>query len=532
MAVALFLTALPMRAEAATTVAFGLDEFNEAFGSSSPNNFSYDETIVKDGVTLSFDQGDATYKNDWNPYSGKMGIQPTSYLKLSTNEPITKVTFSGSGLFTADSGTFNDFTWTGNALSIEFYAVVNCSISQIEVELNGEGGDDPQTPEDPVNPESGEPIGAELLLPSQVTGETVPMSKCGFMWSAWLGLRYFASGAVNLIYGEDAIYFNDLIWNSQDGLAVGQYNEDHTEITIADNQYVANKSDDGNTAKLYLRPVKWEFNEDQTQIIFDTNDDGSYNFCDAICPILADGTVDTTQYFFMLWYYNTEGYSENAGYFGLNGCTSFSPVNLPEEPSTNLQYVNCNYFGVNGTYGDESSGEASFAIDGSDFYLSGIFPYGPEYFLKGKISGNTITFESGQDYIPAMGYYLRLTSSDDAELLNYEYYCEVEYNPCDIFTMTIDYEKGTITLDEGYTLIAEYTGLPLYSKYFDFWESITFSFESSSIEEVNREVQVINVEWYTLDGLKVEKPSNGLMIERKIYSDGTVKTIKHMKAHE
>lgn len=85
---------------------------------------------------------------------------------------------------------------------------------------------------------------------------------------------------------------------------------------------------------------------------------------------------------------------------------------------------------------------AKVAFVENDVYISGIFSDFPDSWIKGTLSGNTVTFESGQYLGKYSTYDIWALGSQDGNNVN------------DTFTFTYDSEAQTLTLDEGQYLIA------------------------------------------------------------------------------
>jgi hypothetical protein len=85
---------------------------------------------------------------------------------------------------------------------------------------------------------------------------------------------------------------------------------------------------------------------------------------------------------------------------------------------------------------------AKVAFVDNDVYISGIFSDFPDSWIKGTLSGNTVTFESGQYLGKYSTYDIWALGSQDGNNVN------------DTFTFTYDSEAQTLTLDEGQYLIA------------------------------------------------------------------------------
>ena len=114
---------------------------------------------------------------------------------------------------------------------------------------------------------------------------------------------------------------------------------------------------------------------------------------------------------------------------------------------------------------------AKVAFVDNDVYISGIFSDFPDSWIKGTLSGNTVTFESGQYLGKYTQYDIWALASPDGSIVN------------DTFTFTYDSEAQTLTLDEGQYLFANAKFDEIY--YLAYIESLTLYAEEPAPAQID-----------------------------------------------
>ena len=167
--------------------------------------------------------------------------------------------------------------------------------------------------------------------------------------------------------------------------------------------------------------------------------------------------------------YNTV-YTLDEGYVPPTAQTD--PIELPAGVTAEDWYAD----GTNSyPTGSSTPTAAKVAFDGNDVYVSGIFTALPDSWIKGTLDGNKVTFVTGQ----LLG---QLTSGGT----QYNVY-SVGYEGGDIlsnFTMTYDADAKTLTLDEGYNILANISVESL--GYFQCIETLVISAEAPAPAQIDQ----------------------------------------------
>ncbi len=147
------------------------------------------------------------------------------------------------------------------------------------------------------------------------------------------------------------------------------------------------------------------------------------------------------------------------------------PIELPTGVTAEDWYADgVNYYPTSSS----TPTAAKVAFDGNDVYVSGIFTYLPNAWIKGTLDGTTVKFVTGQ----LLG---QLTSGSTV----YDVYSvgfdgnEIQPN----FTMTYDADAKTLTLDEGYNILANISVESL--GYFQWIETLVISAEAPAPAQID-----------------------------------------------
>ena len=114
----------------------------------------------------------------------------------------------------------------------------------------------------------------------------------------------------------------------------------------------------------------------------------------------------------------------------------------------------------NGTY----YSTAKVAISGEDVYIGNFNQYFPDAVIKGKLEGNTVTFDSFQYIGEYSDYHIWVVGQNINDTQN---------SLSDSFTMTYDEENGILTLDEDYRILLNANDTSVY--YLSYFETLEFS---------------------------------------------------------
>lgn len=148
-------------------------------------------------------------------------------------------------------------------------------------------------------------------------------------------------------------------------------------------------------------------------------------------------------------------------------------------------------------------------FEGNDIWIRGFSKtYLPEAWAHGVIDGKTITFDQYIGECEMIGQYLFLNGYTDAEgrtNLQFKYYPE----------------------EKGMTCNTEYIINPNQVFYYavEHYEYPSLEYASSGVYEIETDCIVLT-EWYTLEGIKISEPTNGICVKRTTDTSGNVNYVK------
>ena len=226
------------------------------------------------------------------------------------------------------------------------------------------------------------------------------------------------SGTTQIVECEDGtVYFKDIISTGSYGVWVKGTKVGNT-ITVPTKQPVAYSSDYGATIS-----VRWGALSGQNVVAADnTADNFTFVVDDVAGTISLQGTSEDL-FMATLWddddswtgygVYETV-YTYDHDYVAPTTVTVTPPAGLETET----------WYASGHTY-SQSAGQVAFestikvGFDGSDVYLQGVFSRFPDAWMKGTISGSTVTFAGLQVQGDYSGYTIYATGGDNSGLIDY-----------------------------------------------------------------------------------------------------------------
>ena len=226
------------------------------------------------------------------------------------------------------------------------------------------------------------------------------------------------SGTTQIVECEDGtVYFKDIVSTGSYGVWVKGTKVGNT-ITVPTKQPVAYSSDYGATIS-----VRWGALSGQNVVAADnTADNFTFVVDDVAGTISLQGTSEDL-FMATLWddddswtgygVYETV-YTYDHDYVAPTTVTVTPPAGLETET----------WYASGHTY-SQSAGQVAFestikvGFDGSDVYLQGVFSRFPDAWMKGTISGSTVTFAGLQVQGDYSGYTIYATGGDNSGLIDY-----------------------------------------------------------------------------------------------------------------
>ena len=226
------------------------------------------------------------------------------------------------------------------------------------------------------------------------------------------------SGTTQIVECEDGtVYFKDIVSTASYGVWVKGTKVGNT-ITVPTKQPVAYSSDYGATIS-----VRWGALSGQNVVAADnTADNFTFVVDDVAGTISLQGTSEDL-FMATLWddddswtgygVYETV-YTYDHDYVAPTTVTVTPPAGLETET----------WYASGHTY-SQNSGQVAFestikvGFDGSDVYLQGVFSRFPDAWMKGTISGSTVTFAGLQVQGDYSGYTIYATGGDNSGLIDY-----------------------------------------------------------------------------------------------------------------
>ena len=226
------------------------------------------------------------------------------------------------------------------------------------------------------------------------------------------------SGTTQIVECEDGtVYFKDIVSTVSYGVWVKGTKVGNT-ITVPTKQPVAYSSDYGATIS-----VRWGALSGQNVVAADnTADNFTFVVDDVAGTISLQGTSEDL-FMATLWddddswtgygVYETV-YTYDHDYVAPTTVTVTPPAGLETET----------WYASGHTY-SQSAGQVAFestikvGFDGSDVYLQGVFSRFPDAWMKGTISGSTVTFAGLQVQGDYSGYTIYATGGDNSGLIDY-----------------------------------------------------------------------------------------------------------------
>ena len=226
------------------------------------------------------------------------------------------------------------------------------------------------------------------------------------------------SGTTQIVECEDGtVYFKDIVSTGSYGVWVKGTKVGNT-ITVPTKQPVAYSSDYGATIS-----VRWGAHSGQNVVAADnTADNFTFVVDDVAGTISLQGTSEDL-FMATLWddddswtgygVYETV-YTYDHDYVAPTTVTVTPPAGLETET----------WYASGHTY-SQNSGQVAFestikvGFDGSDVYLQGVFSRFPDAWMKGTISGSTVTFAGLQVQGDYSGYTIYATGGDNSGLIDY-----------------------------------------------------------------------------------------------------------------
>lgn len=155
-------------------------------------------------------------------------------------------------------------------------------------------------------------------------------------------------------------------------------------------------------------------------------------------------------------------------------------------------------------------------LDGEDIYIKGIWDGLPEAWVKGRVSGNTVTLDGGQ----YLGIY------QDTEFDKYAMYLTVfnSVTGAMIPQVTFDYDALTRTLSAASAPLSIGINKTGYLSVQDYYAPVLTPEEPAGISLTSND-SPSTANYYDLQGRKADKATKGLLIMKS--ADG--KTVKVLK---
>ena len=226
------------------------------------------------------------------------------------------------------------------------------------------------------------------------------------------------SGTTQIVECEDGtVYFKDIVSTGSYGVWVKGTKVGNT-ITVPTKQPVAYSSDYGATIS-----VRWGALSGQNVVAADNTADNFTFVVDEVAGTISLQGTSEALFMATLWddddswtgygVYETV-YTYDHDYVAPTTVTVTPPGGLETET----------WYASGHTY-SQSAGQVAFestikvGFDGSDVYLQGVFSRFPDAWMKGTISGSTVTFAGLQVQGDYSGYTIYATGGDNSGLIDY-----------------------------------------------------------------------------------------------------------------
>lgn len=226
------------------------------------------------------------------------------------------------------------------------------------------------------------------------------------------------SGTTQIVECEDGtVYFKDIVSTASYGVWVKGTKVGNT-ITVPTKQPVAYSSDYGATIS-----VRWGALSGQNVVAADnTADNFTFVVDDVAGTISLQGTSEDL-FMATLW----DDDDSWTGYGVYEAVYTYdhdyvAPTTVTVTPPAGLETET--WYASGHTY-SQSAGQVAFestikvGFDGSDVYLQGVFSRFPDAWMKGTISGSTVTFAGLQVQGDYSGYTIYATGGDNSGLIDY-----------------------------------------------------------------------------------------------------------------
>lgn len=226
------------------------------------------------------------------------------------------------------------------------------------------------------------------------------------------------SGTTQIVECEDGtVYFKDIISTASYGVWVKGTKVGNT-ITVPTKQPVAYSSDYGATIS-----VRWGALSGQNVVAADnTADNFTFVVDDVAGTISLQGTSEDL-FMATLW----DDDDSWTGYGVYEAVYTYdhdyvAPTTVTVTPPAGLETET--WYASGHTY-SQNAGQVAFestikvGFDGSDVYLQGVFSRFPDAWMKGTISGSTVTFAGLQVQGDYSGYTIYATGGDNSGLIDY-----------------------------------------------------------------------------------------------------------------
>lgn len=226
------------------------------------------------------------------------------------------------------------------------------------------------------------------------------------------------SGTTQIVECEDGtVYFKDIVSTGSYGVWVKGTKVGNT-ITVPTKQPVAYSSDYGATIS-----VRWGALSGQNVVAADnTADNFTFVVDDVAGTISLQGTSEDL-FMATLW----DDDDSWTGYGVYEAVYTYdhdyvAPTTVTVTPPAGLETET--WYASGHTY-SQSAGQVAFestikvGFDGSDVYLQGVFSRFPDAWMKGTISGSTVTFAGLQVQGDYSGYTIYATGGDNSGLIDY-----------------------------------------------------------------------------------------------------------------
>lgn len=226
------------------------------------------------------------------------------------------------------------------------------------------------------------------------------------------------SGTTQIVECEDGtVYFKDIVSTGSYGVWVKGTKVGNT-ITVPTKQPVAYSSDYGATIS-----VRWGALSGQNVVAADnTADNFTFVVDDVAGTISLQGTSEDL-FMATLW----DDDDSWTGYGVYEAVYTYdhdyvAPTTVTVTPPAGLETET--WYASGHTY-SQSTGQVAFestikvGFDGSDVYLQGVFSRFPDAWMKGTISGSTVTFAGLQVQGDYSGYTIYATGGDNSGLIDY-----------------------------------------------------------------------------------------------------------------